>query len=733
MSAAAPAPGPNMGQPIPRVDAVAKVTGQARYASDVPHARAAYAFMLLSTVGRGRIVSIDDTAARAVPGVLDIMTHANRPPVQSMQGMQITSVVPLDGPEIHHDGQIIGFVTATTYEAAREAAYRMVVRYDRQQPSAVFDAPGVDQQLTAEITKGTPMPKEDPKLADADAELARSAVSMDAHYATPTQHHNAIELFTTTASWNGDELMIDEPSQFVFGLRAGVAQQLGIDPAKVHIRSEYLGGAFGGKGSITHRTVLTALAAKRIDRPVKLVSTRDQGFTISGNRAETRHHVRIGTTQDGRITALHHDIWELGSRTDSYCNGGVDAAAAMYAFPAVQSTAHLVRADRNTPTFMRSPPEVPVMFALESAMDEMAEKLSMDPVEFRRLNDTDKDWVTGKPYSSRSLMKCYDEAASAFGWSRRDAKPGSMQRGDWLVGYGCATACYPTQMGSCIARVTLTAAGHARVDTAAHDVGQGVKTVIGQHAAHYLGLPEGSVEVHIGDSTLPPGPLAGGSISTASTGSAIKLASEKILARLGNSVATTPEERRAAFARLGVREITEVGEYVAEGNKPEQLAGLYKGFPAFSAAKAQAHTQFAFGAEFVEVHVHARTREVRVPRMVGAFAAGRIVNPRTAHSQLMGGMIWGVSSALHEATEIDPRRAAYMNSNLGEYLIPVNADIGEVDIILVPEVDDKVNPAGVKGLGELGNVGTAAAVANAVYHATGKRIRDLPIRIEQLI
>ena len=452
-------------------------------------------------------------------------------------------------------------------------------------------------------------------------------VSIDVRYATPTQHHNALELYTTSAEWHGDELTIDEPSQFVFGLRGSLAQQLGIDAAKIHVRSEYLGGAFGGKGSATHRTVLTALAARRVGRPVKLVATRDQGFTISGHRQETRHHIRIGAANDGRITALHHDIWELTSRTDAYCNGGVEAGAAMYAFPAVQSTGHLVRADRNTPTFMRSPPELPIMFALESAMDEMAGKLRMDPIEFRRLNDTDKNWVTGKPYSSRSLMKCYDEAARAFGWSKRDARPASMREGDWLVGYGCATACYPTQMGSCIARVTLNADGRARVDIAAHDVGTGVKTVVGQFATEFLGLSDGTVDVHIGDSALPPGPIAGGSISTASAGSAVQLACGKILARLGNAPASAPEPRRAAFARLGVSEITEVGEYVAEGTKPGQLEGLYKGVPAFSMAKLQAHTQYAFGAEFVEVRIHARTREIRVPRIVGAFAAGRIRQP----------------------------------------------------------------------------------------------------------
>ena len=300
MSAAAPTPGRNMGQPIPRVDGYAKVTGQARYASDVPHARAAYGYLVMSDAGRGNITAIDDSAARAVPGVLDVMTHLNRPPVGKAKGMQITEVVPLDGPEVHHDGQIIGFITADTYDAAREAAHRMVVRYDREEPTATFGSPGVDKQLTEDVAKDTPQPKEDPHLGDAEAELARSAYTIDARYGTPTQHHNAMELFTTTASWNGDELTIDEPSQFVFGLRSGVAQQLGMDREKVHVRSEYLGGAFGGKGSLTHRTVLVALAARRVGRPVKLVSTRHQGFTISGNRAETRHHIRMGTDAAGQ-------------------------------------------------------------------------------------------------------------------------------------------------------------------------------------------------------------------------------------------------------------------------------------------------------------------------------------------------------------------------------------------------------------------------------------------------
>ena len=731
MSAAAPTPGPNMGQPIPRVDAVAKVTGRARYASDVPVARPAYAFLVLSTVGKGRITAIDDNAARAVPGVLDVMTYRNRPPVQPIKfffqgGPGLTGYTPLSGPDIHFDGQIIGLVTADTFEAAREGAYKLKIDYDAEKPSSVFDSPGTKTDETAKVNPTKP----DPKLGDAPAAYAASAHTIDARYATPPQHHNAMELFTTTAEWHGDELTLNEPSQYVYGLREGVSTQLGISRDKVHVRSEYLGGAFGSKGATTNRTVLVALAAKKLGRPVKLVATRDQGFTISGHRQETRNRVRMGANAAGHLTAYTHDIWELTDRIDGYANGGVESAAAMYAFPAVSSTGYLVAADRNTPTFMRSPPELPVMFALESAMDELAEKCGIDPVEFRRLNDTDKDWVTGKPYSSRSLMKCYDQAAAKFGWAARNPKPASTRKGDWLVGYGCATACYPTAMAACVVRMTLTADGRVRVDTAAQDVGQGVKTAILQHAMHYLGVPESAVTVYIGDTTLPPGPIAGGSVSTASAGSAIKLAADKIAARLGTSDAAA---RPAAFHRLNTREIVELGEYAPEGTKPSAIPGLYKAQLAFSGADMQAHTQYAMGAEFVEVHVHSRTHEVRVPRMVGAFAAGRIVNPRTAHSQLMGGMIWGVSSALHEATEIDTRRAAYTNNNLAEYLIPVNADIGEVDILLVPEVDDKVNPAGVKGLGELANVGTAAAVCNAVYHATGKRIRELPVRVEKLM
>ena len=737
MSAPVPEVKANMGQPIARTESRAKVTGTARYASDMPVANPATAYLVTSTIAKGRITAIDETAARAVPGVIDIMTHTNRPRLEPLKqfsagGQGLTAVAPLAGPEIAHDGQIIALVIAETFEAAREASYRLLVQYERQAPSATFDSPGVVEQLTAKVVPT----RKDPKLGNAEVSLRNAAVVHDAVYETPTQHHNPIELFTTTALWVGDELTVYEPSQFVYGLRAGLATQLAMSPEKIHVLNDFVGGAFGSKGSVTQRTALVALAARKIGRPVKLVATRDQGFTISGHRQETRHRIRLGATREGRFTAYHHDLWELNGRADPYVNTGIENSSAMYAFPAVMSTAHMVRADRNPPTFMRSPAEVPVMFALESAIDELAVKLAMDPVELRRINDTDKNWVTGKPYTSRSLMKCYDAASEAFGWSRRSVQPGSMRDGDWLVGWGCASTSYPTLMAPAVARVRFAADGTARVEIAAHDVGTGTYTVIGQMAAERLAIKPEQVAVQIGDSTLPPGPVSGGSVTTASACSAVMMACDQIHARLGITRTASRQQRTAAFEKLKLGAIEETGNFVPATSKSKSTAGLYKGSVDISGGPNSGNagkTMFAFGAEFVEVRIHSRTREIRVPRIVGAFAGGRIMNPRTAHSQLMGGMIWGIGSALHEFTEIDKREARYINDNLAEYLVPVNADIRQVDVIMVPEVDSEINPAGAKGIGELANVGTAAAIANAVYHATGKRIRELPITIDKLI
>ena len=510
---------------------------------------------------------------------------------------------------------------------------------------------------------------------------------------------------------------------------------------------------------MTPRTAIIASIARRLGRPVKLVATRDQGFTIATYRAETRHVIQIGAGSDGRLTALRHEGAEISSRPDAYAVGGTKTTTRLYACPNVASLVSIVRADRNTPGFMRSPPEVPYMFALESAMDELAVKLNMDPIELRRVNDTSKEPIGGKPYTSRSLMACYDEGAKAFGWANRNSQPRSMSDGDWLIGYGCATTCYPTQMAPAAARVRLQRDGRARVEIAGHEIGNGAYTVIGQAAAERLGIPFEKVSVFIGDSDLPPAPVAGGSNSTASTCSAVITVCDQIRRRLFKALmpdenlvdkaketvglAQTPSTQVAqsdrpldidrAFDALGVSVVEEYGEWKPEGAPMDSFRAMYKGeVRMVGGDKMSDKIAYAFGAEFVEIRVNRWTHEIRVPRMVGAFAAGHIMNPRTSHSQLMGGLIWGMSSALHEATEIDPRYARYVNDNLADYLMPVNADVPSVEVIMLSEQDDHINPAGVKGLGELANVGTNAAVCNAIFHATGQRIRKLPVRLEKL-
>ena len=732
---ATPAPPAGMGQPIPRYDARAKVTGGALYASDVALPDVAHAYLVTSAIAKGRIRSFDLREARALPGVLDILTHetigdAIRPVKFFTEGGPASnSVVPLGSPEIAYAGQTIAVVLANSYEAARDAAHRVVVDYAVETPSATFGSPGVvDQDLATQNKR-----HDDPKVGDFAAAYATAPVTVDVRYSTPAQHHNPIELFATQCAWNGAQLTVHEPSQNVYGIRAGLAAQLGIEPSQIRVLSPFVGGAFGSKGGLTQRTAIVAIAARKLGRPVKLVPTREQGFTVATFRAETEHRVRLGATRDGKLQALGHDGVEVTSRPDPYAVAGTDASTRMYACPNVASSVTIVRADRSTPGFMRAPAETPYFFALESAMDELAVALAMDPVELRRVNDTMREPIKDLPFTSRSLMPCFDRAAEAFGWSKRNARPGSMRDGDWLVGWGCATSAYPTQMAAAAARVSLFPDGTVRVETAGHEIGNGLYTVLAQTAAERLGVPVGKVSVLLGDTDLPPAPVAGGSISTASVCSVVAQACDAIKARLADG-STAPVDVVAALKDRGVGSVQEYAEWAPHGAPKGALGLLYQGkAQPTGGAKLQDRIQFAFGAQFVEVRVHAHTREIRVPRIVGAFASGRIMNTRTAHSQYMGGMIWGIGSALHEETEIDLRAARYVNTNLADYLVPVNADVVDVEVIMVPEEDSQVNPLGIKDIGEIGIVGTSAAIANAVYHATGQRLRDLPLRIDRLV
>jgi xanthine dehydrogenase YagR molybdenum-binding subunit len=757
MSTAAPQPKANQGQPVPRIDSRLKVTGEARYAADIPLNNVAYGVLVTSDIARGRVRSIDLSAARATPGVLDIVSHGDMDGVKKPQfGSAYTSLGPLHDREIWHDGQIIALVVAETLEAAREAARKVKADYEEQRPSAGLDSPGTE---TLPAKGHAQKPKQNAAVGDFASAFQSAPVKLEAEYRTPTQTHNPMELFSTTASWTGKQLTIYEPTQNLYGLRGEIAHQFQMDPADVRVVAPYVGGGFGSKGASTPRTAIVAVAARRLNRPVRCVVSRSEAYTTEPYRAPTRQRIRMGATPDGKIAAFSHDGWELTSRTDNYAVAGTETTTRLYGYGSVASNVDLVKADRQTPAFMRSPPEVPYVFAVESAIDELAYKLGMDPIELRRVNDTDKEPIHGKPFTSRQLMPCFDQAAQAFNWSARNPKPGSMRDGDWLIGMGCATAVYPTHVAPATARVRLRADGDVLVQSASHEIGTGVRTVAGQMAAEQLGVGFDKVKVETGDTKLPPAPVSGGSNSTASVCSAVLKACQQIQDRLfhaavgsnsgplagknpaelalrnGEVVASDGASQKLhdVFAALKAGAVEEYAEFIPEGAPPEAVQKLYDGKTTMVGGPEGKKAMYAFGAEFVEVRINARTREIRVPRLVGAFSAGRIMNTRTARSQLMSGLVWGMSAALLEATEIDERAARTVNRDLQDYFIPVNADVQQVQVIMLPEVDHEVNPAGVKGLGELGNVGTNAAVANAVYHATGKRIRDLPIRLENLL
>jgi len=746
----------SIGAPITRRDATAKATGAARYAADYGHAGTAYAALTLSTVARGRITRVDSAAAEAVPGVQMVLTHRDMNQGLGAEtfimkgGHMQSSFMPLTSDEVHYSGQIVGLVVADTTEAAEQAARALNIEYAAQHASAAMDDP--DRTVQTE-------PKPEITVGDADAAMAQAPVKVDHEYTTPAQHHNPMELYATTASWNDGKLTIESPSQWVIGQRAALATIFGLSPEDVHVISPYIGGAFGCKATLLPHTVLVATAARRLGRPVKLVVPRDAMFTVGSFRPAARNRIALGAERDGTMVAMVHEAVGQTAAIDHIAFPGTNVTSRMYDIPNIKTSESTVATDVNTPGFQRAPAEASSFFAYESAVDELAVALNMDPIELRLKNEPKVDPVKGLPWSSRSLVQCYRRGAELFGWDKRTPGVGSMRTDDGvLIGYGCATATYPSAMVPAAAHVALSGDGTLRVRTSAHDVGTGAYTILGQVAADVLGVADEQIRVELGDSDLPSGPMSGGSVTTGSAGSAVHMAAmalrEKLLAVA--TAGTGPFAGRdpatlqfagghvvgadgAAHSLADVLKASPAGSLEAGAEwKPDTMDagkmqyGLLGGF-AIEGPVTKTHAIYSFGAQFAEVHIDPLLRTIRVAHMVGAFACGRIVNPRTARSNLAGGMVWGASFALLEETKVDRPRARFANQDLASYHISSCADIGDVTVEMVDETDTVVNAIGAKAVGEIGIVGMPAAIANAVYHATGIRVRKTPILIEDLL
>jgi xanthine dehydrogenase YagR molybdenum-binding subunit len=735
--------GSNSGQPLTRLDGALKVTGRATYAADNHPEELLYAVQANSTVARGRVTSLNVETAKAHPGVVEVITPANRPPLamdpNAKPHIFAFRTEVLQDDRVRYVNQPIALVVAETLEAATEGARLLAPTYEAEQVRIGFDAVEPFEPEAVGIGSATNAGK-----GDIEAGLASATKRVEVRYETPLQYHNAMEPHAIVAAWDGDRVTLDTPNQAIVMSTAAFGAWFGIPAENVTIRSPFLGGGFGSKAIIYGAQILTILAAKMLHRPVKLVLRRDQMYGPVGHRGATRQELRIGMDPDGYLTALEHKATSATSSFEDFIEPAANASLNLYATPALAARHMASRWDIGTPGPMRAPGEASGSAALESAIDEAAEAAGLDPLEFRLRNYAETDPASGLPYSAKALRECYAEAAQRFGWAGRPLQPRMMKdAAGHLVGWGMGTSIFHAPMFQAQARATLRADGTALVETAGADMGQGAWTALAQLAADGLGLDVSKVEFHLGHSDLPDAGIAGGSGHTATAGNALYAAGADTIAKLAEPATTHPDSPLFGAGNAGVEahdgrlyhadDETRSESYVdilARAGVAE-LQGTGQG--ARNPEAAGAHAMFSHGAVFAEVKVDPELFQVKVTRMVGAFAAGRIINPRLATSQLYGGMIWGLSFALQEEALHDRRTGRPMNADLAGYHVPVNADVPPMEVILVPEEDPYVNDLGIKGVGEIGITGSVAAIANAVWHATGIRARRFPIRIEDLV
>jgi xanthine dehydrogenase YagR molybdenum-binding subunit len=732
-----------IGQPISRADGRRKVTGAAHYTADLAVPGASHAAIVHSTIASGRTLSIDTAAAERAPGVLAVLTHHNTPRMNQLPWSHLRpqgqTYLPLQDDKIHYAGQPVALVVAETRDQAAYAGTMIAVEYEIGRP--VVFSPSMARDAVDPPQRMWPLAS---SIGDAETAIATAAVRIDGAYTMPDRHHNAMEPHATLAVWGDDSaLTLYDSTQMVGGTKKLVSLVLGLPEEKITVVCEFLGGGFGGKSWSWPHTVLAALAAKVVNRPVHLQLTRAQMYSMVGHQAATVQSVALGAGRDGTLAGLRHDSVNPTSVFDDYVEYAAIASRHLWGASGGITTSHkVVYVNRNSPVVLRAPMEAQGHFALESAVDELAYATGVDPVTLRLRNDTDTDPYSGRPFSTRALHQCLTEGAAHFGWDKRSPQPRSMCDGRYLIGQGVAAAIFTHWRWPGKARVTLDATGAALVQAAAHDIGTGTYTTMAQVAADALGLPPDNVIVRLGDTRLPESHPAIGSSTAANATAAVLLAAQ---AARDKAIALALTGRDAPFAGAAAADVT-----VADGrlslartnrniiyadllarNGLSSLVGDGDYNPVEEAAGPKAI--FSFSAVFAEVRIDPDLGIVRLNRFVGAYDAGRILNPKTARSQAIGGIIWGVGQALLEQSETDPALARFMNRNYSGYLVPTNADIPELNVLFVGGFDEEASPLGTKGLGELTAVSVAPAIANAVYHATGKRVRDLPITIEKLL
>lgn len=722
----------SIGDPLARVDGPAKVTGHAKFSAEFPIPGLAYAKLVMSTVPSGR-VQIDTSQAEHAPGVIAVITPANALRLPKSE----RRITVLQDDQVFYNNQPVAVVVAETLEQAQHAAQLVKQSYQPAPAKLDFRA-GFPNSYPGEHN-GEPG---DQSWGDVDAGLAQAEVKVDHVYTTPVHHHNPMEPHATIAQWHGDRLTLHDATQHITGVQQTLAKIFAIPKDNVEVTCLFTGGGFGCKGQVWSHLVLAALAAKQVNRPVKLVLERPEMFGPVGARPMTHQHVTLGATRDGKLTAIRHEVHTNTSLIENYLESAAFPTRVMYACPNISTISRLVQLNLGTPTYTRAPGVATGTFAIEVAMDELAYELKMDPLALRLVNYAEVDPHSGQPFTEKNLRECYRRAADRFGWAKRTPEPRSMRDGDQLIGWGMATETYPGKNLPASALVRFLPDGRILVASGTQEIGTGNYTIMTEVAAAVLCVSPSRIEARLGETSLPEAPISAGSMSTASVTPAVKAAAEQAREKLiAMAVADSrspvsqarPEEIDFRDGRLFLKSSPDNGEDFAavlrrNGNRPVEAVAHTT--PQLDPQKAPCHS---FGAIFAEVAVDPDFAMTHVRRIVAVYDVGRIVNRRTADSQFIGGIVWGIGLALEEVTHFDWRYGRAVNANLADYHVPVNADIGHIDVSAIDVPDYKLDSIGARGVGEIGITGTSAAIANAVYHATGKRVRDVPITPDKLI